>query len=481
MLLAGTPLIKTNHTPAMTPFAPVQLVIFGLTGDLARKKLLPALYQLVADGLLTPPSRVIGVTRRDVSVAEVLAPLHDHPGYAPEHLKQLEAMIEMFQMDLTQASDYQRLKTHLDRTEEVAGQCSHRLLYLSMPPQVFAPVIDLLGAAGLNAGCPHGSGHSRLLIEKPFGYSLASAEELVERIAAQFDEEQIFRIDHYLAKETSQNILAFRQQNPLFHAVWDGRYVDRITVTASETIGIEGRLFYDQTGALRDLLQNHLLQLLALVTMEMPPRPDADHLHTEKLRLLRSIPSITADQVASHTIRGQYDGYRDEVGHPASTTETFAAVRLAINSPRWHHVPIIVQTGKALSEKATEIVLEFKDPQARQPFRNNLTIRVEPDEGICLDLRVKKPGLGTEVETADMDFRYARSFNLRHPDAYERVLADAIRGDRTLFTTSDEILESWRIVDAIVQEWNKSDAGLITYKPGTPAYELSVGIQPTKR
>jgi glucose-6-phosphate 1-dehydrogenase len=464
----------------MTPLPPVQIVIFGLTGDLARKKLLPALYHLVAGGLLPEASRIIGVTRRDVSVEGVLAFLRDDPAYEPQHVERLAAMTQMFKMDLTQAKDYARLKDHLDRTEQVAGQCSHRLLYLSMPPQVFAPVIGLLGATGLNAGCPHGSAQSRLLIEKPFGYDLASAEELIEIIAAQFDEEQIFRIDHYVAKENSQNILAFRLYNPLFQAVWDGRYVERIIVTSSETIGIEGRLFYDQTGALRDLLQNHLLQLLALVTMEMPRVVTPDRLHAEKLKLLRSIATIRPDQVATRAIRGQYTGYREEVGNTASTTETFAAVRVAIDSPRWHHVPVIIQTGKALDQKFTEIALEFKEPQARQPYRNTLAIRVEPDEGISLDLKVKKPGLGNEVEPADMDFRYARSFSGRNADAYERVLSDAIRGDRTLFTTSAETLECWRVVDAIVQEWSKSGDGILPYKPGTPATELAAPVLPPK-
>lgn len=346
-----------------------------------------------------------------------------------------------------------------------------------MPPQVFDPVVHLLGESGLNAGCPHDSGQSRLLIEKPFGSDLASARELIDRISEAFDEEHVYRIDHYVAKETAQNILTFRTSNPLFHAVWDGHYVERITVTASEAIGIEGRIYYDQTGALRDLLQNHLLQLLALVTMETPATLDPDRVHAEKLKLLRAIASIAPDQVAGQAVRGQYTGYRDDVGNPHSTTETFAAIRLHVNTPRWHHVPVLLQTGKALNEKFTEIKLEFKDPLQHGPLTNCLTIRVEPNEGIGLDLRVKKPGLGHEVETADMDFRYARSFGVRHPDAYERVLADAIRGDRTLFTTNAETLECWRIIDAIVGEWSKPGGVMITYEPGTPADELSTQLR----
>jgi glucose-6-phosphate 1-dehydrogenase len=400
--------------------------------------------------------------------------MHDLPDVDSDVLVRLMAMVQMFQMDLTSPADYERLKQHLDGTEQVSGQCSHRLLYLSMPPQVFAPVIQLLGSADLTAGCPHGQGQSRLLIEKPFGYDLASAKELAKTIAAQFNEEHIFRIDHYVAKEASQNISAFRRHNPLFQAVWNARSIDSIVVTAAETIGVEDRgVFYDQTGALRDVLQNHLMQLLALITMELPANQTADTLHAAKLKLLEAIPAIAPNEVAARTVRGQYRGYRDEVGQPDSATETFAAVKLAIDNDRWRGVPVILQTGKALAAKQTEVALRFGT--------NELIIRIEPGEGICLNLLVKKPGLDHELQPVEMDFRYARSFGqYRHPDAYERVLADALRGDRTLFTTSAETLECWRIVDAVVREWGKSSEGMITYQPSTPADALSQLLQDSR-
>jgi glucose-6-phosphate 1-dehydrogenase len=468
---------KTLSTPAEPPLAaPVQIVVFGLTGDLARKKLLPAFYHLLDQKALPAGSRIIGVTRRDVTAAEVLAGLHDDPAFAAATLERLTDMVTMFHMDLAAPDDYARLKDLLDRTDETHGQCSHRLLYLSMPPQVFAPVITRLGEAGLAAGCPHGSGKSRLLIEKPFGYDQDSAAELINIIAAQFSEDQIFRIDHYVAKDTVQNILTFRAQNPLFAAVWDQAHVESITVSATETIGAEGRLSYDGTGALRDVIQNHLLQLLALTTMELPAGTSSDALHAAKLELLKSIATIQPGQAK----RGQYAGYRDEVQQPESITETFAAIQLVINNPRWQGVPVLIQTGKSLDQKATEVMLTFKQPGApahehhpalppNDAEHNTLTIRLEPDEGICLDLRVKQPGLAPVVQTVDMDFRYARSFSHRQPDAYERVLSDAIRGDRTLFTTSAETLECWRIINDVVTAWTASGTGLAAYKPGAAA------------
>jgi glucose-6-phosphate 1-dehydrogenase len=454
----------------MTPTAPVQIVIFGLTGDLARKKLLPALYQLTAQGLLPAATQIVGVTRRDIAAAEVLAGLRDEPAYDPAVLQRLTAMVTMLKMDLDDPAGYTRLKQLLDDTEEASGQCSHRLLYLSMPPQVFAPVITRLGQAGLAAGCPHGSGHSRLLIEKPFGYDLASAEELVKIIAAQFKEDQIFRIDHYVAKDTAQHILAFRRNHPRFEAVWNHQFITSITVTATETIGAEGRLSYDGTGALRDVIQNHLLQLLTLVTMALPAADSAAASHAVKLDLLKAIPAIAPDQA----VRGQYTGYRTEVNQPASITETFAAVHLGINQPRWQGVPVTIQTGKMLDQKVTEVVIQLKASVAAA-----VVMRIDPAEGISLSFKPDDPGLPPELAAAAASFSPIRHTG-RRPDAYERVLSEAIRGDRTLFTTSAETLECWRIINTVVREWTKSDTGLTTYKPGTPVAELSAAIQPER-
>jgi glucose-6-phosphate 1-dehydrogenase len=423
-----------------------QIVIFGLTGDLARKKLLPALYHLVAGQLLPEATSIIGVSRRAVTAQDIFTFMHDDPAYDSAVLHRLEAKTQLFQMDLADPAGYQQLKNLLDQAETAASLCAHRLFYLSMPPQVFGPVIDLLGTSGLGNGCPHGTGESRLLIEKPFGFDLASAEELVVRIAKQFNQEQVFRIDHYLAKATTQQLLQSHIPGAPDRQLWNAAHLERITITASETIGIEGRAaFYEQTGALRDIIQNHLLQLLALVAIEPPAELTAERLHAEKLELLQAVGTIAPNEVWRDAVRGQYDGYRAEVGNPDSLTETFAAIRLHINSPRWQGVPIVLQAGKALDHKLTEIALQFKPNTPGLPPHHQHTVRIDPPEDTTL----------------------------RHPDAYERVLADAIHGDRTLFTTSAETIECWRIIDFVLEEWAKTGDGLIIYQPGTPAAKLS--------
>lgn len=474
MNAAHHPAITVGAAPSATPphTAPLhlasQFVIFGLTGDLARKKLLPALYALLAAGLLPDSTHIVGVTRRAVTTDDILSPLRDNPAYDPPTLDRLASIIHMFQMDLTETSDYAKLRAFLDAQEAKYGQCFHRLLYLSMPPQVFGPVVDALAASGLTAGCPHTTGQSRLLIEKPFGYDLASAEELSHRISAAFEEDQIFRIDHYLAKDTVQNILAFRFHNPFFQAAWDRQHVARIIVTSSETIGVEGRAaFYESTGALRDVIQNHQLQLLALATMETPASLSADDVHAAKLALLSDITPPTADTVSDIAIRGQYATYRAEVDNPHSATETFAAIRLAIDNPRWHGVPVILATGKHLAEKTTHITFQFKGHEA-----NQLTLRLEPNEGIEFDIMVKEPGLTNAVHPAALDFHYDTHFAAPHPDAYQRILLDAMLGDRTLFVTSAETIQSWRIIDPIVGEWAKTATDLVQYTPGTPIDQL---------
>ena len=451
-----------------------QIVIFGLTGDLARRYILPALYQLTADELLPGGLQIVGVTRRDVSAADVLHFMReDTKTYLPNVVAKLEGMVQMHQMDLASPEGYLGLKDLLDSTEATVGHCLNRLYYLSMPPQTFGPVIDHLGASGLSGSCVHGQS-SRLLIEKPFGFDLATAEALVERVASQFSEEQIYRIDHYLAKETAQNILTFRFSNPLFESVWHGAAVERIMITASEQIDVEGRgIFYEQTGALRDLIQSHLLQLLALVAMEEPTEMEPEQIHLEKLKLLEAVRRIDPDEVENVAVRGQYQGYPEAVGNPDSKTETFAALKLHIDNDRWRGVPVILQSGKALDAKRTEITLIFKDRHTHHAIDNKLTIRLQPDEGISAGIMVKRPGHGHDTELVEMDFRYGRSFDDRQPAAYERVMVDAIRGDRTLFATSDQVLESWRIVEPVIKAWESSDESPATYDTGVSAESLA--------
>ena len=297
------------------------------------------------------------------------------------------------------------------------------------------------------------------MVEKPFGYDLESARELIGRLRHSFKEEQIFRIDHYLAKETAQNILTFRFANPVFQAVWDRHSVSRIEIEARESIGIEGRAaFYEQVGALRDIIQNHLMQLLAIVTMEQPAKLDSRHIHEGKLKLLEQVNLEWAQ-------RGQYQGYRQEVGNPDSTTETFARVRLRVEKERWKGVPITLTTGKMLERKATAITFTFCT--RADEFTNQLIFRIQPDEGIVIDLLAQKPGLGAETERVEMAFNYRDSFGDVHPNAYERVLMDGIRGDQTLFNSSDEVLASWAIVEDVVKRWSRDGEGLKQYAPGS--------------
>jgi glucose-6-phosphate 1-dehydrogenase len=451
---------------------PAMLVIFGITGDLARRKLLPGLYNLARYDLLPKPFRIVGVTRSGLGMEELLGKIKQGVEASGETcdqttLERLSQLFEIHTMDLLDLEAYRQLGERLDAIETEAGMCLNRLFYLAIPSQTFTPVVELLGKSGLNKTCQHDV-PVRLLIEKPFGYDLESAHELINELAKYFTEDQLYRIDHYLAKETAQNILVFRFQNPLFKLVWHRDCVKAIMLTAAETIDIEGRsTFYEQTGALRDFVQSHLLQLLALTTMEEPAKLEAGAIHEQKLALLQAITPIAPDKVASQAIRGQYQGYPGEVQNPHSTVETYAALRLEINNDRWRGVPVLLRTGKALADKVVEITLLFTD-DSDISIDNTLTIRIQPNEGIALQLLAKKPGLTSEVEPVHMEFCYKRSFmGGNQPDAYERVLIDALRGDKTLFATSDEVLASWRILQNVITEWVKNDTGLLPYAKGS--------------
>jgi glucose-6-phosphate 1-dehydrogenase len=453
---------------------PAILVIFGITGDLAKRKVLPALYHLLKDNLLPEHMTIVGTSRHDVSVDDLLknvelCVLEKDNICDPAVLEIFRSKVRMIQFNPVEGDDYERLHKTLDAIETEQGVCMNRLYYLSIPPQVYGPLVRQLGEHGLNGSCQHGKAATRLLVEKPFGYDQRSAQDLIENTGKQFTETQVFRIDHYLAKETVQNILTFRRYNPLFASVWNNEHIESIDIIAAEQIGIEGRAdFYEPIGAMRDLIQSHLMQLLALTTMDLPvDLNDSQAIHHEKQALLEAIPPLPPDQVAARVIRGQYEGYRQEVNKPDSTTETYVSIELSIGIERWEGVPIRLTTGKALRAKRTEITISFgggKDTS--QP--NLLTFRVQPNEGIDVQLVVKKPGFDQAVQSASMDFSYQAAFDESgHPEAYERVLIDAVRGDHTLFATSDEVLASWRILQPILDEWQKSSADLQTYPVGS--------------
>jgi len=460
--------------PQSLDLSPSSLVIFGITGDLARRKVLPALYHLSKDNLLPAHFEIVGTSRRPLDIDELLkvvelCVLEDDNICDPEALQVFRQHLRLVQLDPVNGDDYDQLHKTLDDIETEHGVCMNRLYYLSIPPQVYGSVVRSLGSRGLNQGCQHGQAESRLLVEKPFGYDYASAEELIATTAAAFQENQVLRIDHYLAKETAQNILTFRRHNPLFASIWNNHNVQSIDIVAYEKIGIEGRIdFYEHIGALRDLIQSHLMQLLTLTTMELPAQSGGSAaIHTAKQTLLDAIVPPALSAVTSSVVRAQYEGYRAEVNNPDSTTETFVSIPLEIANERWQGVPIRLQTGKAMATKRTDITLSFGHI-GPDPADNQLTFRIQPNEGIDIQLLVKKPGFEAEVHPASMDFSYHATFDDHgHPDAYERVLIDAIRGDHTLFATSQEVLASWRVLQPILDQWSKDSSDLRTYPVGS--------------
>jgi glucose-6-phosphate 1-dehydrogenase len=458
-----------NENPGLEPTI---IVIFGITGDLSKRYLLPALYHLFKDDLLDANTRIVGLTRQSLTADQLFGQvelcINETDNICdPEGLRKIRESTELLQFDPEKAEDYSTLHERLDTLESEQGVCMNRLYYLSIPPELFEKTIQNIGAAGLNGSCQHGTAATRLLVEKPFGADLASAQQLIETTNAVFAEEQIYRIDHYLAKETVQDILAFRHSNPIFSDIWNNQHISGIEIVAEESLGVGHRIgFYEHVGALRDFTQSHLLQLMAVTTMQLPETLDADSIHQAKQYILDQTQPVKP----SETVRGQYEGYREESGNPASTTETYASVVLHIDDERWQNVPVTIRTGKALGEKLTQVALTFHTPDSEQS--NQLVFRIYPDEGIHLDLKVKRPGFDDTLEQAVMDFSYNHAGGATHPDAYERVLLDAVRGDRTLFATSDQVLASWRILEPVIEAWRGNDTGLAMYKQASNGPDL---------
>lgn len=412
-----------------------KLVIFGVSGDLSRRKLLPALGSIVAAGE-AGDLEIIGVSRREL----ILGELFDEA---------LLGQSSLFTMDMAAEAEYVRLKDHLDLDLD-----EQLIIYLSVPPAASRQIVSLLGAAGLTTP------NVKLLLEKPFGVDLASAEDMLDHIGSYYGEEQVYRIDHYLAKEMAQNIVAFRAGNALFDYVWDSHAIESIEVVASESIGIEGRAqFYEQTGALRDVVQGHLMQLLALVLMDVPGELDWNAVPELRLAALHHIQA--ADP--SNARRAQYIGYQLEAQNPGSTVETFVSLELVSRDPRWRGVKLKLATGKAMAEKSTEIRVNFKKSHELQ--RNRLIFRIQPNEGVEIDLVAKKPGYDRTLSARSLAFSYPEDEQL--PDAYEQVLVDAIRSEKSLFTSGAEVRESWRILQPLLSEWEMDNHALSTYKQGS--------------
>lgn len=459
-------------TPSPRTLPPTVLTIFGMSGNLTQIKLLPALYHLLAQGMLPAEFAVLGIFRtssKDIDhvMQQVeINLLRSHLNVDPTILAQLRSLIHPVMLDSTDQAEYHVLREALDELDRAKGIKHNRLFYLAIPPTIFGQVMRCLQGAGLHQETADST--SRILVEKPFGTDLASATELVNMMTAIFKEEQIYRIDHYLAKENAQNILTFRFSNPLIENMWGRHAIDHIQITAAESIGIDSRSnFYEGMGALRDFVQSHLMQLTALVMMERPESLTSEAIHAEKLALLEAVQPIQAAHVEERAVRGQYATYRSEVNNPNSTTETYAAVALEVTNSRWGGVPVILRTGKALDKQRTEIKVVFKDRSNRHVPPNVLTIRIQPDEGIAISLTAKRPGFSDELQPVNMRFSYQESFDKNAPDAYERVLVDAIAGDQSLFASSQEVLRCWEIVEPIIQNWNQHPEQPTVYQQGS--------------
>ena len=461
-------MVKSSHEQR----EPAIITIFGVSGDLSRRKLLPALYNLAKANIISEHTYIVGVSRRELTVDRLIDDLEEHLTSSRRKIDQhtinwLKDRLTIQVMDLDEQSDFKKLRDTLDRIEGKVSVCLSRLFYLAVPVSAFSPLVSMIGAAGLNKGCQHANVESRLLIEKPFGYDIKSAKLLIGDILKSFKEHETYRIDHYLAKETVQNILILRSQNPVLEASWGHKYIKSITIRAIESIGIENRVdFYEQTGAFRDVIQSHLMQILALITMEMPESINTDSVHRAKVSVLEQIQAPRREMMVSQSVRGQYRGYTEEVDNTESITETYASAIFSIDNDRWRGVPLKLETGKAMNEKLTEIVVEFKSRQRPEEASNILTVKIQPEDGVILDVRVKVPGFGEAVETIPVDFYYKERKSLKYPDAYERVIADALHGDRTLFATSEEVLESWRASQPILDAWADGDVQLELYEKG---------------
>ncbi|MDJ1157043.1 glucose-6-phosphate dehydrogenase [Chelatococcus sp. SYSU_G07232] len=473
--------------PERTPVPVFDLVIFGATGDLALRKLFPALARRLAEGVLPAGSRVVGVVRRvgsEDDLARLVAERLKEDGLSQREIDAFLPMLVPVRVDAKEPDSFKELEKVLSDGERV------RAFYLSTPPDLFVPIGRNLALHGLleNGG--------RLILEKPLGHDLRSARAINGAIGEVLPEARTYRIDHYLGKETVQNLLVLRFANTLFERSWSSRDIDHVQITCAETVGLEKRAgYYDQVGALRDMVQNHVLQLLCLFAIEPPNTLDADAVRDEKVRVLRALRPIAGSEVLTKTVRGQYGagsvdgrpvpGYLQELGHE-SMTETFAALRCELDTWRWAGVPIYLRTGKRMAERCSEIVVTFKPvPHSIFPARdsrtaleaNRLIIRLQPNDGLRLQMMMKVPGSGRlKLVPRTLDLKYETAFDMRTPDAYERLLTDVIRGDQTLFMRRDEVEAAWSWIDPIVEGWHEYYAVPHRYQAGGWGPSQSIGM-----
>jgi glucose-6-phosphate 1-dehydrogenase len=483
----------------------VLIVIFGASGDLAKRKLLPALFHLWSEESLPESLRILGYARSEYSDAayhkEALKGLTEHAGEVhngdldEESFRRFVEQIEYQSGDYDDPAAFQALADRIAKIDEAHNQAGNHLFYLATPPNVFMSITENLAAAGLATS--EGGGWTRLIIEKPFGHDLESAHTLNQHLHKNFAEDQVFRIDHYLGKETVQNIFVLRFGNGIFEPIWNRNYVDHVQITVAETLGIGERGgYYDRSGALRDMVQNHMMQVMALTAMEPPVGMDAKSIRDQKVNLLRSVQRIAPEDVERFAVRGQYAGGRvngEEIASyletpevdPDSTTETYVAWRVGIDNWRWQGVPFYLRTGKALASKLTEVNIVFRKPplmlvdDSNNPLQmpnNVLSLRIQPDEGITLTFDAKKPGNLVEAERVQMDFSYLKAFGAQRGEAYERLILDALLGDSTLFIRHDEVEVAWDRVTALLDGWKMQEEAaakrgaplrLPQYRPGS--------------
>jgi glucose-6-phosphate 1-dehydrogenase len=469
------------------PVPPFDLVVFGATGDLSLRKLFPALLHRFLDGQIPPQSRIIGAARSDLDTASFRKMVEESrakfsPDACVDEAKCAEFMkhVEYVRIDgSAPASEWGSLRAALGN-----GKNNARIFYLATAPSLFVTIAQRLAEAELVTP------GARIVLEKPIGRDLASAREINDGVGAVFDEQHTFRIDHYLGKERVQNLLVLRFANMLVEPIWSRANIDHVQITVAEEIGVEGRGdYYDKSGALRDMVQNHILQLLCLVALESPNSMDADAIRTEKLKVLSALRRIDAKEVASKTVRGQYKaglidgqkvpGYAEEVGR-VSKTETFVAIKAEVENWRWAGVPFYLRTGKRMGARRSEIVVQFKDTPvsifgANAGTPNRLVLRLQPDEGVRLWLNMKEPGPGgLRIKTAPLDLSFAEEFGIRYPDAYERLLMDIVRGNLQLFMRRDEVDAAWGWADALLAAWRESDGDPHLYPAGSNGPTQSV-------
>ncbi|MCO6389756.1 glucose-6-phosphate dehydrogenase [Aliihoeflea aestuarii] len=467
-------------TSQTIPVEPFDFIIFGGTGDLAERKLIPALYQRQKAGQFSEPTRIIGASRSELSddafrdFARKAIGEHVPAGDIDDtQIERFLGRLSYIHVDAKSGNGFDTLKDAIGESERI------RAFYLAVAPALFGDIVGHLGKAGLVTGT------SRVIVEKPIGRDLPSARALNDAIGAVFPEDQIFRIDHYLGKETVQNLMALRFANALYEPLWNSAHIDHVQITVAEAVGLEGRVsYYDKAGALRDMVQNHMLQLLCLVAMEAPAAIDADAVRDEKLKVLRALKRVNGNEAVKETVRGQYKAgasaggavraYTDELGQE-SDTETFVAIKAEIENWRWAGVPFYLRTGKRLAERVSEIVIEFKpiphsifEESAGNVVANQLVIRLQPDEGVKQFIMIKDPGPGgMRLRNVALDMSFAQAFDVRNPDAYERLIMDVVRGNQTLFMRRDEVEAAWRWIDPIQNAWSENQQGVQGYTSGT--------------